>query len=52
MVIFVEERKVITGVRSSDKIQIVEGLNAGDTLITSGLMSLKPGSVLKFISVK
>lgn len=47
-----EERKVITGVRSSDKIQIIEGLNAGDTLITSGLMSLKPGSVLKFISVK
>ncbi len=47
-----EERKVITGVRSSDKIQIVEGLNDGDTLITSGLMTLKAGSQLKFISVK
>jgi membrane fusion protein (multidrug efflux system) len=47
-----EERKVITGVRSSDKIQIVDGLKAGDTLITSGLMMLKAGSILKFISVK
>lgn len=47
-----EERKVITGVRSSDKIQIIEGLNDGDTLITSGLMTLKAGSQLKFISVK
>ncbi|MFZ9955925.1 MAG: efflux RND transporter periplasmic adaptor subunit [Flavobacteriales bacterium] len=47
-----EERKVITGVRSSDKIQIIDGLKAGDTLITSGLMMLKAGSILKFISVK
>ncbi len=47
-----EERKVITGVRSSDKIQIIDGLKAGDTLITTGLMQLKAGSFLKFISVK
>ena len=47
-----EERKVITGVRSSDKVQIIDGLKAGDTLITSGLMMLKAGSSLKFISVK
>lgn len=47
-----EERKVITGVRSSDKIQIIEGLKDGDTLITTGLMNLKSGSPVKFISVK
>ena len=33
---------VITGIRDSSFIQITSGLKAGDTIITTGLMSLKP----------
>lgn len=33
---------VITGLRDSALIQITDGLQAGDTIITTGLMSLKP----------
>jgi len=38
------ERKVITGVRTDEKIEILEGLQIGDTIITAGYMSLKPGT--------
>lgn len=38
---------VKTGVRSDRYVQITEGLKAGDTLITSGIMSIKDGSSLK-----
>ncbi len=38
---------VKTGVRSDRFVQITEGLKAGDTLITSGIMSIKEGSNLK-----
>lgn len=34
-------KNVKTGVRNDSAIQITEGLNAGDTLITSGIMQLK-----------
>jgi membrane fusion protein (multidrug efflux system) len=33
---------VITGIRDSSFIQITSGLKVGDTIITTGLMSLKP----------
>jgi len=33
--------KVSTGLRTESKIQITEGLNFGDTLITSGIMQLR-----------
>lgn len=36
-----------TGIRSDKYIQVTEGLATGDTLITSGMMSLKDGSALK-----
>src|SRR5690554_5212036 len=38
----VKEAKVLTSTRTEKEILIVEGLKAGDTLITSGIMSLKP----------
>ena len=38
---------VKTGIRNDALIQITEGLHAGDTLITSGIMSIKDGSLLK-----
>jgi membrane fusion protein (multidrug efflux system) len=33
---------VITGVRDSSRVQILEGLKAGDTVVVTGLLSLRP----------
>lgn len=38
---------VKTGIRTDRYVQITEGLKAGDTLVTSGIMSIKEGSSLK-----
>jgi len=35
---------VTTGVRDSANVQILSGINAGDTIVTKGLMSVKPES--------
>ena len=40
------------GVREEKTVQIVEGISVGDTLITTGIMSIRQGSKLKFLSVK
>ncbi len=37
---------VKTGIRTDKYVQIIEGLKVGDTLITSGIMSIKNGSTL------
>jgi len=34
---------VVTGVRDSTNIQILQGVNPGDTVITSGILFLRPG---------
>jgi membrane fusion protein (multidrug efflux system) len=39
----VEERKVQVGLRTSDAVQVLEGLKAGDELITSGILQLRAG---------
>lgn len=39
---------VTTGIRDSSNIQIVSGLKPGDTIITTGLLFVKPGSKIKF----
>lgn len=39
----VEERKVQPGIRTADAIQILEGLNPGDELITTGVLQLRAG---------
>jgi membrane fusion protein (multidrug efflux system) len=31
------------GTRTSDKVEVVKGLEAGDTVIVTGLMQVKPG---------
>jgi len=38
---------VRTGVRNDTSIQILSGLNAGDTVIITGLLQLRPGSDIK-----
>ena len=47
-----EEVLVQTGFRSDEKVQILKGVQQGDTIITTGIMQLKAGSPLKIISVK
>jgi membrane fusion protein (multidrug efflux system) len=42
---------VVTGVRDSANVQIVSGLNAGDTIVTTGLMSIKPDSKIEIKKV-
>lgn len=41
-----------TGIRKSSMIEVTDGLEAGDTIITSGIMFLKEGDKLKYSSVK
>jgi membrane fusion protein, multidrug efflux system len=44
--------KVETGIRDSSYIQITMGLSPGDTVITTGLLAIKPGAKLQITSVK
>jgi len=43
------EAPITIGVRTDDLIQIVDGLQAGDTVITTGLLSIKKESELKLL---
>lgn len=43
----VNMENVVTGVRDSATVQITNGLKVGDTIITTGLMSLKQGGKVK-----
>ena len=38
---------IITGVRDSTDIQVLSGLNVGDSVITSGLLFLRPGGEVR-----
>ena len=38
---------ITTGIRDSASIQILSGIQMGDTLVTSGLLFLKPGAEIK-----
>ncbi len=42
---------VKTGLRTSQSIEIKEGLSPGDTLITSGLLELRPGIAVKISEI-
>jgi membrane fusion protein (multidrug efflux system) len=39
--------KVITGMRQSSDIEITSGINEGDTVVTTGIMFIKPGAPIK-----
>jgi membrane fusion protein, multidrug efflux system len=43
---------VETGIRDSAYVQILHGVNAGDTVITSGLMAIRPNTKVKVTKVK
>jgi membrane fusion protein (multidrug efflux system) len=44
--------KVQTGIRTASAIEIVSGISAGDTIVTTGIQFVRPGAALKFSSVK
>ena len=39
----VDRRTVVTGIRTDSRVQILSGLEPGDTVVTSGLPQLRPG---------
>lgn len=39
----VVETPIVTGLRNESKVEVVSGLSVGDSLITTAIMSLKPG---------
>jgi membrane fusion protein (multidrug efflux system) len=43
--------RIETGVRKSGVIEVVEGLKAGDTVVTTGILFLKPDSPVKFSKI-
>ncbi|KAA9041038.1 efflux RND transporter periplasmic adaptor subunit [Ginsengibacter hankyongi] len=43
---------VTTGVRDSARVEILKGINIGDTVITTGLLNIKPGSKISISSLK
>ena len=41
--------QIETGIRTSAKVQVITGLQIGDTLVTTGIMQLKPDAAVKII---
>jgi membrane fusion protein (multidrug efflux system) len=41
-----------TGVRTDSTVEVVKGLKQGDTVVTGGIMSLKPGAPVKLLRTK
>jgi len=44
-----EAQKVETGIRTDTKIQVVDGIHVGDTIITTGMMQLRAGMPVNVI---
>jgi membrane fusion protein (multidrug efflux system) len=42
--------EVKTGIRNDREIQILKGVNNGDTIITSGFMQIRPGDNVRIMS--
>ena len=43
---------VQTGIRRASKIEITDGINTGDTIVTTGLLFLKEGAKITFSTIK
>jgi membrane fusion protein (multidrug efflux system) len=48
----VKFNNIITGVRDSSRVQVLDGLSLGDTLITTGLLFIRPDSKLKLTRIQ
>jgi len=40
----IEQARIETGIRTSDKVQIINGVAPGDTVLTTGLLQVNPGT--------
>jgi membrane fusion protein (multidrug efflux system) len=38
--------------RTESEIQVARGLNVGDTVITSGILQLRPGTAIEITNLK
>ena len=47
-----EPAEVITGLRTDAEVQIISGLQSGDTIITSGTLQLRKGSAVKLENIE
>ncbi len=47
-----EAHPVETGIRNDNSIQVVDGIEVGDTIITSGIMQMRTGMSVKLTGVK
>ena len=45
-------RPVITGIRSEKMVEIIKGVTPGDTVLVTGFMKLRPGSVLEIVKAR
>jgi membrane fusion protein (multidrug efflux system) len=45
-------RTVTTGIRDSSRVEVNTGLKAGDTIVITGLMSIKPGAEVSISNIK
>jgi membrane fusion protein (multidrug efflux system) len=43
---------VETGIRDSAYIQVLSGIKEGDTVITSGIMAIRPNAKVKIAKIK
>ncbi len=43
---------VTTGVRQASLVEVTGGIHSGDTVVTTGILFIKPGTVLKFAKIK
>jgi membrane fusion protein (multidrug efflux system) len=43
---------IVTGIRNASSSQILSGINPGDTVVTTGILFLKPNAILNFSKVK
>ena len=48
----VEESRIRTGIRRSDKVQILEGAEVGDIILTTGLLQVRPGMEVEISDLK
>lgn len=44
--------EIITGIRDSTNLQVLEGIKAGDTVITSAILFLRPGADVEITELK
>ena len=44
-------RKVTTGIRTDNRVEIVSGVNPGDSILVTGFMRVRPGAPVKIVKV-